>query len=75
MDNARKMKMFDPAEHLVKEVGHPLVVQVHVDHLLRHPTAQQVYHHTLALPPFRHRLPWITVKIGSKRMFCLICGP
>ena len=25
--------MFDAAEHLVEEVGHPLVVQVHVDDL------------------------------------------
>ncbi len=29
----RQVQVLDPAEHLVEQVGHPLVVQVHVDHL------------------------------------------
>lgn len=33
MYNAGGMKMLDAAEHLVKEVGHALVVQIHLDHL------------------------------------------
>ncbi len=48
MNNAREMEMLDTAEHLVEEVGHPLVVKVHVDHLSRR-------HHTssalLTRPP------------------------
>ena len=33
MDNAGEVEVFDATEHLVEEVGHPLMVQVHVDHL------------------------------------------
>jgi hypothetical protein len=28
------MEMFNPAEHLVEEVGHSLMIQVHVYHLI-----------------------------------------
>ena len=34
MDDASEVEVLDAAEHLVEEVGHPLVVQVHVDHLV-----------------------------------------
>lgn len=27
------MEMLDAAEHLVKKIGHPLVIQIHLDHL------------------------------------------
>ena len=33
MDDAGEVEVLDAAQHLVQEVGHPLVVQVHVDHL------------------------------------------
>ena len=33
MDNSGKVEMLDATEHLVEKVGHPLMVQVHVDHL------------------------------------------
>ena len=33
MDDAGEVEVLDAAEHLVEEVGHALVVQVHVDHL------------------------------------------
>ena len=33
MDDAGQVEVLDAAEHLVEQVGHPLVVQVHVDHL------------------------------------------
>ena len=33
MDDAGEVEMLDAAEHLVEEVGHALVVQIHVDHL------------------------------------------
>ena len=33
MNNAGEVEMLDATEHLVKKVRHPLVVQVHVDHL------------------------------------------
>ena len=34
MDDAGEVEVLDAAEHLVEEVRHPLMVQVHVDHLL-----------------------------------------
>ena len=34
MDDASEVEVLDAAKHLVEEVGHPLVVQVHVDHLV-----------------------------------------
>lgn len=33
MDDPCRMQVFYPAEHLVEEVGHSFVVQVHVDDL------------------------------------------
>ena len=27
--------MFDTTEHLIEEIGHPLVVQIHLDHLAK----------------------------------------
>ena len=35
MDDASEVEVLDATEHLVEEVGHPLVVQVHVDHLVQ----------------------------------------
>ena len=34
VDDAGEVEVLDAAEHLVEEVRHPLMVQVHVDHLL-----------------------------------------
>ena len=34
MDDAGQVEVLDAAEHLVEKVGHPLMVQVHVDHLV-----------------------------------------
>ena len=34
MDDASQVEVLDAAEHLVEKVGHPLMVQVHVDHLV-----------------------------------------
>ena len=36
MNNAGEVEMLDATEHLVKKIRHPLVVQVHVDHLSFH---------------------------------------
>lgn len=33
MYNSSEMQMLDAAEHLVEQVAHPLVVQVHLYHL------------------------------------------
>ena len=34
VDDAGEVEVLDATEHLVEEVRHPLMVQVHVDHLL-----------------------------------------
>ena len=34
MDDASQVEVLYAAEHLVEKVGHPLMVQVHVDHLV-----------------------------------------
>ena len=33
VDDTGEVEVLDAAQHLVKEVGHALMVQVHVDHL------------------------------------------
>lgn len=33
VNDAGRVQMFDAAQHLIEKVGHPLVVQLHLNHL------------------------------------------
>lgn len=33
MDNTSRMQMLDPAEHLIQQITHALMVQIHLDNL------------------------------------------
>ena len=54
MDNAGEVEVFDATEHLVEEVGHPLMVQVHVDHLTQVGVHQ--LHHDVQIKELFQRL-------------------
>jgi hypothetical protein len=54
VNDARQVEVLDAAEHLVEEVGHALVVQVHVDHLAQVRVHQ--LHHDVQVQELLERL-------------------
>lgn len=56
MNNAGGVQVLDAAQHLVEEVGHALVIQIHLDHLAEirvHELHHQVYVLKLVQRPLR----------------------
>lgn len=54
MNNSGEMKVLDATQHLVQEVGHSLVVQIHVDHLAQIRVHQ--LHHDVQIEELLERL-------------------
>lgn len=56
MNNAGGVQVLDAAQHLVEEVGHALVIQIHLDHLAQirvHKLHHQVHVLKLVQRPLR----------------------
>lgn len=64
VDDAGRMQVSDATQDLVKQVGHPLVVQVHVDHLTQAGIHQ--LHHQI---PRKHRVIYLNPCILTAKQF------
>ncbi len=64
MNDAGGVEVLDAAEHLVEQVGHPLVVQVHLDHLTQ-VGVHQLHHQVPATTATRGKVTQAALSLAT----------